>query len=86
MGNSYVRGERGRSQSVAVLSRTVELLWWEKNLKASGYKLAATKTNTYNDHGNKKNQVVSLQTACYVPNLKCVQRISLGCAPREFYF
>ena len=37
----------GKSQSVAVLSRTVELLWWEeKNGKVSGYKLAALKTNT----------------------------------------
>jgi len=59
----------GRSQSVAVLSRTVELLWWEeKNGKVSGYKLASLKTNIYNDHGNKKHQVVSLETACYVPN------------------
>jgi hypothetical protein len=36
--------------------------------------------------GNKKNQVVSLEAACFVSNLKCAQHISLGCAPREFYF
>jgi len=59
----------GESQSVAVLSRTVELLCWEeKNGKVTGYKLAALKTNTYNYHGNKKHQIESLETACYVPN------------------
>jgi len=68
-----------------VLSRTVELPWWtEKNVKVSGLKLAAR--NTYNDHGSKKNQVVSLEAACFVSNLKCVQHITLRCAPREFYF
>jgi len=46
--------------------------WEGKWFQIGSYK------NTYNDHGNKKNQVVSLAIACYVPNLKC--------APREFYF
>jgi hypothetical protein len=36
--------------------------------------------------GNKKNQVVSLEAACFVMNLQCAQHISLGCVPREFYF
>ena len=68
LGNRCV-WQGGRSQSVAVLSRTVELLWCEeKNGKVRGYKLAALKTNTYNNLGNKKNQVVSFETACYVPN------------------
>jgi len=36
--------------------------------------------------GNKKNQVVSLETACFVSNLKRAQHITLRCAKREFYF
>jgi hypothetical protein len=85
MGNSCEWG--GGSQSIAVLSRTVELLWWtEKNVKLSGFKLVAIKRNTHNDHGNKKNKVVSLETACFVPSLKRAQHISLGCALSEFYF
>ena len=55
-------------------------------MKVSGLKLAAIKTNIHNDCGNKKNQVVSLETACFVSNLKCAQHITLRCAPREFYF
>jgi hypothetical protein len=42
----YGRGGGGKSQSVAVLSRTVELLWWkEKNVTVSGFKLATIKRN-----------------------------------------
>jgi metal-dependent HD superfamily phosphatase/phosphodiesterase len=81
VGNSCVRekGERHRSQSMGVLSRSVELLWWkEKNMKVSGFKLAGVKRNTYNDHGNKKNQVVSLEAACSVLTLQHVHHISLG--------
>jgi len=44
-------------------------------VKVSGFKLAAIKRNTYNEHGNKKNQVVSLETACFVFNHKHVQHI-----------
>ena len=55
-------------------------------MKVRGFKLAAIKTNTLNDHGNKKNQVMSLETSCFVSNVKHVQDISLGCAPREIYF
>jgi hypothetical protein len=55
-------------------------------VKVSAFELAAIKRNTYNDHGNKKNQVVSLEAACFVSNLKHVQHISLGSAPREFYY
>jgi hypothetical protein len=70
-----------------VLSRTLELLCWkEKNVKVCGFKLAAIKRNTHNEHGNKKNQVVSLEAACFVSNLKRVEHISLGCAPTEIYF
>jgi hypothetical protein len=36
--------------------------------------------------GDKKNQVVSLEAARFVSNLQRAQRMSLGCAPREFYF
>ena len=69
MGGSV--GGVGRSQSVGVLSRTVKLLcWMEQNMKISGFKLAAIKRNTHNDHGNKKNQAVSLEAACFVSNLK----------------
>ena len=76
-----------RSQSVGVQNGREELLcWWEKHVKVSGFKLAAIKTNTHNDHGNKKNQVMSLETACFVSNVKHAQHISLGCAPREIYF
>jgi hypothetical protein len=35
---------------------------------------------------NKKNQVVSLEAACSLSNLQHAQHITLGCAPREFYF
>jgi len=42
--------------------------------------------NKHNDCGNKKNQVVSSETACFVSNLKRAQHIILRCAPREFYF
>jgi metal-dependent HD superfamily phosphatase/phosphodiesterase len=55
-------------------------------VKVRGFELAAIKRNTYNDHGNKKNQVVYLEAACFVSNLKRAQHISLGCAPREFYY
>jgi hypothetical protein len=65
----------------------LELLWWkEKTVKASGFKLAAIQRNTSNDDGDKKNQVVSLEAACFVSNLKRAQHMSLGCAPSEFYF
>jgi hypothetical protein len=60
--------------------------WKEKYVKTSGFKMAAIQRNTYNDHGNKENQVVSLEAAGFVLNLKCAQHISLGCAPREIYF
>jgi hypothetical protein len=55
-------------------------------VKASGFKLAAIQRNTYNQDWNKKNQVVSLEAACFVSNLERAQHISLGCAPTEFYF
>jgi hypothetical protein len=44
------------------------------------------KKHIHNDHGNKKNKVVSLEVASFVLNLRHVQHISLGHAPREFYF
>jgi hypothetical protein len=55
-------------------------------VKVSGFKLATIKRNTYNDCGSKKNQVVSLEAACFVLNLKRAQHITLRCAMREFYF
>ena len=48
--------------------------------------MAVIKRNTHNDYGNKKNQVVSIEAACFVSDLKLAQHISLGCAHREFYF
>jgi len=60
--------------------------WKEKNVKVSGFKLSAIKRNTHTDLGNKKNKVVSLEAACFISNPNRAQHISLGCAPREFYF
>ena len=46
IGEQLCMGEGGRSQSVGVLSGTVELLcWWEENVTVFGFKLAATKRN-----------------------------------------
>ena len=36
------------------------------------------KRNILNDHWNKKNQVVTLEAACFVLNVKRAQNISLG--------
>jgi hypothetical protein len=61
MGEQICTGEGGRLQSVGVLSGTVELLcWWEKNVKVSGFRLAAIKRNTHNDLQNKENKIVGL--------------------------
>ena len=57
-----------------------------KTWKVSGFKMAGLERNTYNDHGTMKNRVPSLETVRFLPNLKHAQHISLGCAPREFYF
>jgi len=80
-------GGWGRLQTVGVLSGRVELLcWWGKNMRVSGFRSAAIKTNTYKDNGNKKIEGVSLQEDCIVLNVKRAQHISLGCALREFHF